>query len=128
MSPKLALNFGVAVVLAGAFVALLYTVPARSAECEISGVASWYGNEHHGRKTASGAIFNQWAMTAAMPSRSHLGERWRVTYKGKSVTVKITDVGPHKRLGRVLDLSRGAAAKLGMLNAGLGRVCLTRLR
>ncbi len=98
----------------------------RAAE-QVCGVASWYGNEHHGRRTASGAIFNQWAMTAAMPSRSHLGERWRVTYKGKSVTVKITDVGPAKRLHRVIDLSRGAAGKLGMTAAGLGRVCMHRL-
>jgi rare lipoprotein A len=91
------------------------------------GIASWYGNEHHGRRTASGAIFDQYALTAAMPDRARLGERWRVTYRGKSVVVTITDLGPHKRLGRIIDLSRGAAAKIGMIEAGVGRVCVVRV-
>jgi len=93
-----------------------------------AGKASWYGFEHDGRKTASGAVFDQWAMTAAMPNRSELGRVYRVTHAGKSVVVRITDVGPHKRLGRVIDLSRGAAAKLGMIEAGVGRVCLERIQ
>jgi rare lipoprotein A len=114
-------------ILATAYAVLAMSVPARAADCDIAGVASWYGGSHHGRRTASGAVFNQYAMTAAMPPRSHLGERWRVTYKGKSVIVKITDVGPAKRLGRVIDLSYGAARKLGMVQAGLGRVCLKKL-
>ncbi len=122
--PYAALFLGVIAILLFAY----SVVPVRAAECDISGVASWYGREHHGRKTASGAVFNQYAMTAAMPSRKHFGERWRVSYKGKSVIVTITDLGPHKRLGRVIDLSYGAARKIGMLNAGLGRVCLTRLK
>lgn len=119
--PYLALLLGVTAILVFAWSA----VPVRAETC---GVASWYGGEHHGRRTASGAVFNQYAMTAAMPSRKHLGERWRVTYKGKSVTVLITDLGPAKRLGRVIDLSYGAARKLGMLEAGLARVCLTRVK
>lgn len=128
MRVALVLNFGAAVILACGFIGLLYTVPSRGAECDKAGKASFYCCEHHGRRTASGAIFDQWAMTAAMPSPRHLGERWRVTYKGKSVVVKITDVGPAKHLNRVIDLSRGAARKLGMERAGVGRVCLTRIR
>jgi rare lipoprotein A len=125
-SPWLEAVIATAVILLGCYAALVLTVPARGAEA-VCGKASWYGLEHHGRRTASGTVFNQWAMTAAMPSRARMGERWRVTYKGKSVVVKITDLGPHKRLNRVIDLSRGAAAKIGMIHAGVGKVCLTRL-
>lgn len=66
-------------------------------------------------------------MTAAMPDRSEMGRSYRVRYRGRSVVVKITDLGPHKRLGRVIDLSRGAARKLGLEHDGVGRVCLERL-
>lgn len=99
--------------------------PAVAAEC---GRASWYGPGFHGRTTASGAKFDQWAMTAAMPNRAEMGRSYRVTYRDRSVVVKITDLGPHKRLNRSIDLSRGAAAKLGMIDAGIARVCLERVR
>jgi rare lipoprotein A len=95
---------------------------------KICGTASWYGGKHDGRRTASGKIFNQWAMTAAMPSLARMGETWRVTFKRKSVDVKITDFGPHKSLNRVIDLSRGAAREIGLEHAGVGRVCMVRLR
>lgn len=91
------------------------------------GTASWYGFEHHGRRTASGEVFDQWGMTAAAPSRKYLGERWRVTYRGKSVVVRITDTGGFAKYGRIIDLSRGAATKLGMINAGVGKVCVERI-
>lgn len=117
-------------VLAGLLVvaaaALFLTSPALAAErC---GEASWYGNEHHGRKTASGAVFNQWAMTAAMPNRSEMGRSYRVRYRGRSVVVLITDLGPHRSLNRIIDLSRGAAQKLGLEHAGVGRVCVERVK
>lgn len=112
-----------AAILLAAF--LFLTNPVMSAErC---GEASWYGNQHHGRTTASGAVFDQWAMTAAMPDRSEMGRSYRVRYRGRSVVVKITDLGPAKQLHRVIDLSRGAARKLGLEHAGVGRVCLERL-
>ena len=95
---------------------------------ERCGVASWYGNEHHGRHTASGAVFDQWAMTAAMPDRSEMGRSYRVRFRGRSVVVRITDLGPHRSLNRVIDLSRGAARTLGLERAGVGRVCLERIR
>lgn len=114
---------------AGLFVvavaALFLTDPVLSADrC---GEASWYGNQHHGRKTASGAVFNQWAMTAAMPNRSEMGRSYRVRYRGRSVVVLITDLGPHRSLNRIIDLSRGAAQKLGLEHAGVGRVCVERI-
>ena len=116
-------------IFAGLFVvavaALYLTSPVLAAEhC---GEASWYGNEHHGRHTASGAIFDQWGMTAAMPDRSEMGRSYRVRYRGRSVVVKITDLGPARSLNRVIDLSRGAARTLGLERAGVGRVCLERI-
>lgn len=95
---------------------------------EESGQASWYGPGFHGKRTTSGAIFDQNAMTAAhdwLP----LGTRLRVTMQetGRSVVVTVTDRLPPKWL-RIIDLSRGAAARLGILNAGTGMVTLTQAR
>lgn len=89
-----------------------------------TGQASWYGGRHHGLPTASGAAFDQNAMTAAHPSLP-LGSRVRVTMAGtgSSVVVTVTDRGPnHGR--RIIDLSRGAAARIGLLNRGTGTVTL----
>jgi rare lipoprotein A len=84
-----------------------------------SGMASYYGNES-GSKTASGARFNQNAMTAAHRSLP-FGTRLKVTHGGRSVVVTINDRGPFIR-GRVLDLSTGAARAVGLTGAGVGRV------
>jgi rare lipoprotein A len=73
--------------------------------------ASFYCCEFHGRKTASGERFNQWAMTAAHKFLK-FGTKVRVTHKGKTVTVTINDRGPYVR-GRTLDLSKGAARAIG---------------
>ena len=97
----------------------------QSAEWQQTGQASWYGDWHNGRRTASGELFNQNALTAAHPSLP-LGSRVRVTLRdtGRSVVVTINDRLPPKRW-RVIDLSRGAAARLGMVDQGLGDVTLT---
>src|SRR5882724_8677433 len=84
-----------------------------------SGMASFYGNES-GSKTASGARFNQNAMTAAHRSLP-FGTKLRVTHGGQSVVVTINDRGPFVH-GRVLDLSTGAARAIGLTSAGVGRV------
>jgi peptidoglycan lytic transglycosylase len=84
-----------------------------------SGMASFYGNES-GSRTASGARFNQSAMTAAHRSLP-FGTKLRVTHGGRSVVVTINDRGPFIR-GRVLDLSTGAARAIGLTSAGVGRV------
>ena len=73
--------------------------------------ASWYGPGFHGRKTASGERFNQNAMTAAHKTLK-FGTLVRVTYKGRSVTVRINDRGPFTK-GRTIDLSKAAARKIG---------------
>jgi len=84
-----------------------------------SGMASYYGNES-GSKTASGARFNQNAMTCAHRSLP-FGTKLRVTHGGRSVVVTVNDRGPFIR-GRVLDLSTGAARAVGLTSAGVGRI------
>jgi rare lipoprotein A len=84
-----------------------------------SGMASFYGNES-GSKTASGARFNQNAMTCAHRSLP-FGTKLRVTHRGQSVVVTVNDRGPFIK-GRVLDLSTGAARAIGLTGAGVGRV------
>src|SRR3954471_3912851 len=84
-----------------------------------SGMASFYGNES-GSKTASGARFNQNAMTCAHRSLP-FGTKLRVTHRGQSVVVTVNDRGPFIR-GRVLDLSTGAARAIGLTGAGVGKV------
>ncbi|WP_028696020.1 septal ring lytic transglycosylase RlpA family protein [Pseudomonas cremoricolorata] len=87
-----------------------------------TGNASWYGARHHGKRTASGEPFNQNALTAAHRSLA-FGSRVRVTNLAnqRSVVVRINDRGPHSR-GRLIDLSRAAAGKIGMLRSGTARV------
>jgi len=94
------------------------------------GTASWYGvpDGFHGRRTASGEIFNAYGLSAAHKSLP-FGTKVKVTNlnNSKSVIVKITDDGPHIP-GRVIDLSQGAAAKIGMLSSGTAPVRLQILR
>ncbi|MCF4994163.1 septal ring lytic transglycosylase RlpA family protein [Pseudomonas syringae] len=87
-----------------------------------SGVASYYGAKHHGKRTASGEAFNQNALTAAH-RQLPFGTRVKVTNlkNDESVVVRINDRGPHTR-GRLIDVSRGAAEQLGMLRSGTARV------
>jgi rare lipoprotein A len=82
------------------------------------GTASWYGRRYHGQRTSSGETYDMYAMTAAHPVLP-IPSYARVTNpaNGRSVVVRINDRGPHYR-GRSIDLSRGAAAKLGMIHPG----------
>jgi len=83
------------------------------------GRASWYGEPHHGRPTASGEIFDMHHLTAAHPSLP-LGTRLLVTNvaNGRSVVVRVNDRGPYRR-GRILDLSYAAARALHAVEAGV---------
>lgn len=74
-------------------------------------VASWYGPGFHGRKTASGERFNQNALTAAHKTLP-FGTKLKVTYKGRTIIVRVNDRGPFTR-GRHLDLSKQAARAIG---------------
>ena len=90
------------------------------------GMASWYGREFAGRRTASGERFDPAGYTAAHRTLP-FGSRVRVTsVSGKSVVVRINDRGPFHG-DRVIDLSQAAAAELGLVRAGSGRVSLALL-
>jgi len=98
-----------------------------SADYRAEGRASWYGSRHHGRRTASGERFDQHALTAAHRSLP-FGSRVKVTNLAnqRNVVVRINDRGPHAH-GRIIDLSRAAAERLGMLRSGTARVRVERL-
>ena len=105
------------------FAGLPLVSPAFAAPADaLAGTASWYGRHWQGRKTASGTRFDQHRLTAAHRSLP-LNTRVRVTNleNAKSVTVLINDRGPYVR-GRVIDLSKAAAQRLGMLKEGVAPV------
>ncbi len=95
---------------------------------EESGIASFYGDEFDGRKTASGEIYDPRLLTAAHPTL-RFGIRLEVTNldNGLTVQVRVNDRGPFVK-GRVIDLSRAAAEALGMVSAGTANVVLRALR
>jgi rare lipoprotein A len=99
------------------------TAEAQKWKDKIHGVASWYGGVFNGRKTASGETFDMYAMTACHPSLP-FGSIVRVVNprNHRSVVVRITDRGDLVEEGRVIDLSYGAAEKLGMTRAGIAKV------
>jgi len=86
------------------------------------GVASWYGKKFHGRRTSTREPYDMYAMTAAHKTLP-LPTFARVTNldNGRSVVLRINDRGPFVG-DRVIDLSYAAAARLGILGAGTGRV------
>ena len=91
-----------------------------------TGLASWYGRKFHGQPTASGEIYDMYAMTAAhktMPIPSYA--RVRNPANGREVVVRVNDRGPFAD-GRVIDLSYTAALKLGVLR-GVAPVQVQRL-
>jgi len=86
------------------------------------GVCSYYAKKFHGRKTASGELFDMHKLTAAH-RRLPFGTILRVENlaNGKTVRVKVNDRGPFKP-GRILDLSYAAAKKLDMLQNGTAHI------
>ncbi|MCQ4305000.1 septal ring lytic transglycosylase RlpA family protein [Stutzerimonas frequens] len=92
-----------------------------------SGKASYYARMHHGQRTANGETHDQNALVAAHRSLP-FGTRVRVTNQqnGKQVIVRINDRGPFRR-GRIIDVSRAAAAQLDMLERGVVRVRIETL-
>ena len=87
-----------------------------------TGEASWYGQDFHGKPTASGEPYDMWAHTAAHRELP-FGTTVRVTHlgTGASTVVRINDRGPFVR-GRIIDLSLAAARDLGLDRTGTGRV------
>lgn len=97
--------------------------PAKIGSTE-TGVASWYGNPYHGRRAASGEIYDMHQLTAA--HRTLPFQTWvEVTDldNGKKITVRITDRGPFVD-GRIIDLSLAAARAIDMVGPGIARVKL----
>ena len=90
----------------------------------LSGSASWYGGQFHGRTTANGERYDMNGLTAAHRSLP-FGTRVRVTNlrNGRSVTVRINDRGPYVGK-RIIDLSRGAAQAVNMIRMGVALVRL----
>ena len=97
--------------------------PLASAEGFVeTGIASWYGEDFHGRPTAIGETYNMYAMTAAHKTLP-LPTRVRVTNleNGRSAELRVNDRGPFVA-GRVIDLSYSAARELGVYRRGTARV------
>lgn len=88
------------------------------------GIAAWYGKPHQGRPTASGEIYDMEKLTAAHRTLP-FGTQVRVECfsNHKSVDVRINDRGPWSR-NRIIDLSRAAARKLGIIGTGTAHVRL----
>jgi len=113
-----------AVLCALVFASLMVNSPAYAfKQC---GKASWYAGPTN--TTASGERLRHGANTAAHKSLP-FGSKVRVTNKrnGRSIVVRINDRGPFIR-GRVIDLTRGGASRLGFINSGVTPVCITRIK
>jgi peptidoglycan lytic transglycosylase len=104
-----------------------YRPMARADNFTQRGKASWYGKKFHGRKTANGEVYNMYGLSAAHKTLP-LGTWVRVKNldNGTRLDVRINDRGPFVA-GRVIDLSYGAAKKLGVVGPGTARVHLTAL-
>ena len=94
-----------------------------AAKHNLNGTASWYGPRFHGKKTASGEIYDQNKHFTAAHKTVPLGSKARVTNldNGNTVEVEINDRGPFIE-GRIIDLSRAAARALGFVESGTAPV------
>jgi rare lipoprotein A len=99
-----------------------YEVMTSSSGYRARGLASWYGTKFHSRRTSSGEDYDMYALTAAhktLPLPTYV--RVKNLSNGRQAIVKVNDRGPFHN-GRVIDLSYGAAAKLGLLPKGTAPV------
>ena len=94
-------------------------VPRHEPDYDKVGIASWYGDDFHGRLTANGEIYDMRRFTAAHPTLP-LPSLVRVTNleNGQSLVVRVNDRGPFVK-DRIIDLSKAAAHKIGMQKAGV---------
>lgn len=99
-----------------------YTVSSTACGYSEKGIASWYGPNFHGKRTSSGETYDMYAMTAAHKTLP-IPVMVRVTNldNGKKIDVRVNDRGPFHE-GRIIDLSKAAAAKLGVIAKGTARV------
>jgi rare lipoprotein A len=101
--------------------------PAEDLNYDETGIASWYGEDFHGKYTANGEVFDLNGLTAAhrtlpMPSVVQVTN----LENGRTLKLRVNDRGPYAR-GRIIDLSRRAAQLLGIEGAGTARVRVTLL-
>jgi rare lipoprotein A len=101
--------------------------PREQPDYDETGVASWYGPDFYGHRTANGEMYDGTAMTAAHRTLP-LPVNVRVTDldNGRSIVVRVNDRGPYAK-GRIIDLSAAAAQALGMVRTGTARVRVTYL-
>ena len=93
-----------------------------------AGLASWYGQGFHGKRTANGEVFNQNALTCA--SNSHkMGTKLLVTNpkNGKSVVVRVNDTGGFSKYRRAIDMSKASFMKIANPNEGVIKVNIKQL-
>ncbi|WP_244531394.1 septal ring lytic transglycosylase RlpA family protein [Hyphomicrobium facile] len=97
-------------------------VPREDPNYQASGVASWYGADFHGRRTANGEVFDSKALTAAHPTLPLPSYAYVTNLdNGKTVLVRVNDRGPYVN-DRLIDMSYAAAKHLGYINNGRARV------
>jgi rare lipoprotein A len=96
--------------------------PRENEKYDETGIASWYGREFHGRKTANGERYDMNALTAAHPTLP-MPVKAQVTNleNGRSIVVRVNDRGPFKN-GRIIDLSKQSAKLLGFQEKGTAKV------
>jgi rare lipoprotein A len=96
--------------------------PKHEPDYQATGMASWYGPDFHGKRTANGEIYNMQRLTGAHPTLP-LPSYVEVTNlaNGRTIVVRINDRGPYKR-GRIIDLSKRAAELLGYTRSGTAKV------
>jgi rare lipoprotein A len=87
-----------------------------------SGIASYYAEDFHGRRTSNGEVFDMWALTAAHPTLPLPSYAYVTNLdNGRTLLVRVNDRGPYAR-SRVIDVSRGVARYLGFESQGTARV------
>lgn len=101
--------------------------PLLDRDFEEEGIASWYGQDFHGRQTSCGEIYDMHGLTAAhktLPMHTLL--LVRNLENDREVTVRVNDRGPFYD-GRIIDLTKAAAESLGFLDLGTAKVRITTL-
>ncbi len=103
-------------------ITVLCTVATVAKAQTYTGKASYYGAGFHGRKSASGTVYNMYKYTCAHKTLP-FGTKLKVTNlkNGRSTVVEVTDRGPYVK-GRIIDLSKVAAAELDMVKSGVAKV------
>lgn len=119
--PKIYLLLGISLIAVGIIIGLTSSPDSGFYQ---TGVASWYGPNFRGNPTANGEIFDPNKMTAAHKTLP-FNTKVRVVdlSSGKEVVVRINDRGPFIK-DRIIDLSRRAAEKLGVIDSGTAKVGL----